>query len=119
MGDLLVETDLVMHCNLYVMGIIETEYDKTISIEGDLYCEGPIDGYVINVSGNLDCDCIINSTDIRVGENLYCGEDIQARNSQIAVAGNLECFKIDAEEICVLNKLKVKETITAEIVEVG
>ena len=118
-GDLDVDTDLNIDCNVYVIGVVKAPYNNTINIQGDLYCEGPIDGWDINVSGDLYCEGIINSTDIKVGENLYCGMDIQAMNSKVAVAGELECFKIDADEICVLNKLMVKEQVSADVVEVG
>lgn len=118
-GDLNVDTDLDISCNVYVIGMVEAVYQKTINIKGDLDCESSIDCYDIEVSGSIWCDGVINSKDIRVGENLYCEMDIQAMDSNVIVVGELECFRIDANEIYILNKLRVKEAIEADIVEVG
>lgn len=99
-GDLLLNDDLNVGCNLFVEGVIDA-CDKitSINIIGDLLVHAT-NCHKITVSGDLFCiemkkkycKVEIKSEDICVGGTLYCKGNIIAKN--IEVGASLECENI-------------------------
>lgn len=118
-GDLYLDEDLCLKCNLHVTEEIECGNKEGINIQGDLECWGYMDTYKIFVGGYLYCGDEINSTDIKVGESLWCKDGIDANGSDITVAGDFECKSVAAEKIYVLGKVKVENAIDADGLEIG
>jgi len=117
-GKLFLDESLNLTCDLHVAESIDSQYNKNIHIEGNLYCEGLIDCYDIFVSESLFCG-EINSTDITVGEDFLCTDDIMAYGNVITVAGDLECSNIETGNIYVLGRLTVENAMSAETVKIG
>ena len=99
-GDLLLNDDLNVECNLFVEGVIDA-CDKitSINIIGDLLVHAT-NCHKITVSGDLFCiemkkkysKVEIKSENICVGGTLYCKGNIIAKN--IEVGASLECENI-------------------------
>ena len=110
--------EVIIGGNLYAEHLI---YSKGINVKGDLETSGNIiNDSVIKVSGSLKCNSKIISKNIWVGENLYCREYMNVRNSDINIAGDLECHgSIDADKINVLGKMNVYAGTRANKISVG
>ena len=118
-GDLIIDENLKLECDLYVEGNVEGSACYAIEIEGDLYCYGIVDCYDICVNGCFYSDARVDATDIKVRDDFWCGDGLEARASSIIVGGDFECYSIETQEIYVFGRMKVDTGISATIIKIG
>lgn len=96
-------------------------YAKGIRVKGDLIaCGNIINEAAIKVWGTLKCNAKIISKNICVAGSIYCQQYMDAKHSNIDVAGDLECRgAIEANNIHVLGKMNVFDGIMARKIKIG
>ena len=117
---LVLDTNLELECNIYVIGNVETDLLwPDFTIKGDLICYGSIDAYNIDVMGCCYSKLEIDATNITVGEHFLCSDKVYANNNNITVAGDFECYSVEAGSIFVLGKMKAEQGLMSDYVEVS
>lgn len=118
-GSLLIDENLEIACNLYVVDDINSEYDKKIHIAGNLYCDGDVDCYDIYVEESFFCTSI-NSCNINVVEDFCCEDDIEAYGYDINVGGDFFCKgKVEADFVNIYKIMHLSGEIQVREIAVG
>ena len=116
-GDLIIDENISVKCNLYVLGKIipkNTINDYNININGDLIGMGGINCKDIYVTGSFYCMQDIYSQDIKVGEDFICNARVDAFNHNITVAGDFECFGVQAKKVMYLGEFDARGRVSVE-----
>lgn len=114
-GNLIVNMDLKLKCNLYVNGKIHKERNwdgYSITIKGNLWCKGEISCNDMIVQGSLYCaNHISYAGDIYIGGDFCCNGQVYAYNRLIIVAGDIDAESIIAQRVEYLGNITVAEQV--------
>lgn len=112
---LIVDTEIDISCNLYIVGDIVRKYpisQSDININGDFWCYGEMHCHNVRVSGCFFAKKIIYSKNIRVRENFSCDDKVDAYGCSIIVAGDMECYDVISKSVECLGKINVHGSIS-------